>query len=125
MRLSADKAMKPSKDTGQSAPPVQDRAWLWILGLAIAIPSVVYFAIRAAAVSHNSDITALSVTVTVVLLGAVSAILLYRAGEQAAVSQAEQEAATANAELLTRISAERDRFAALVDHMPAGCIETD
>jgi two-component system cell cycle sensor histidine kinase/response regulator CckA len=104
---------------------VQDRAWLWILGLAIAIPSVVYFAIRAAAVSHNSDITALSVTVTVVLLGAVSAILLYRAGEQAAVSQAEQEAATANAELLTRISAERDRFAALVDHMPAGCIETD
>jgi two-component system cell cycle sensor histidine kinase/response regulator CckA len=118
--------MRPSKEAAPFAPPAQDRAWLWILGLALAIPTVVFFAIRAAAAGgRDADITALAVTITVVLLGAASAYLLYRAGEQATVSQAEREAAAANAELLTRIGAERDQLAELVDHMPAGCIETD
>ena len=83
MRLLPDKGMRPSKEAAPFAPPAQDRAWLWILGLALAIPTVVFFAIRAAAAGgRDADITALAVTITVVLLGAASAYLLYRAGEQ-------------------------------------------
>ena len=68
---------------------------------------------------------ALAVAVTVTLLGAASAYLLYRAGEQAAASRAQREAASANAELVARLVAERDRLAEIMDHMPVGCIEAD
>ncbi len=109
----------------QGAPPAQDRAWLWILGLAIAIPMAVFFAFQAASRAAITEPAAMAVTVTVILLGAAAAYFLYRAGVRAAARRTRHEAAVVSAELVMRISAERDRLAGLVDHMPAGCIEAD
>ncbi len=109
----------------QGAPSAQDRAWLWILGLAIAIPMAVFFAFQAASRAAITEPAAMAVTVSVILLGVASAYFLYRAGVGAAASRAHHEAAVAGADLVTRIGAERDRLAGLIDHMPAGCIEAD
>ena len=116
---------RPPEDRPHLAVPVQDSAWLWILGLALAIPMTVFFAFRAVSSAAVTEPVALAVAVTVILLGAASAYLLYHAGEQAAASRAQHEAAAANAELLTRLGAERDRLAALMDDLPVGCIEAD
>ena len=121
LRRGVDKI--PLEDGPQ--PAAQDRAWLWMLGLALAIPMAVFFAIRAASSTAITEPLALTVAVTVTLLGAASAYLLYRAGEQAAASRAQREAASANTELVARLTAERDRLAEVMDNMPVGCIEAD
>ena len=121
LRRGVDKI--PLEDGPQ--PAAQDRAWLWMLGLALAIPMAVFFAIRAASSTAITEPLALAVAVTVTLLGAASAYLLYRAGEQAAASRAQREAASANTELVARLTAERDRLAEVMDNMPVGCIEAD
>ena len=108
--------------TGRGA---QDRAGLWILGLALAIPMTVFIAFQAASRAAITEPAAMAVTVTVILLGAASAYFLYRAGVQAAASRARLAAAVVNADLVMCIGAERDRLAGLIDHLPAGCMEAD
>ena len=93
-------ANRPPEAGSRLAASEQDRAWLWILGLAMAIPTAVFFAFRAASGIAMTEPVALAVAVTVSLLGAASAYLLYRAGQQAAASRAQFEAAAANADLL-------------------------
>ena len=116
---------RPPEAGPRLAASEQDRAWLWILGIAMAIPTAVFFAFRAASGIAMTEPVALAVAVTVSLLGAASAYLLYRAGQQAAASRAQFEAAAANANLMTRLGAERDRLAAQMDDLPVGCIEAD
>ena len=93
---------RPPEAGSRLAASEQDCAWLWILGLAMAIPTAVFFAFRAASGIAMTEPVALAVAVavTVSLLGAASAYLLYRAGQQAAASRAQFEAAAANADLL-------------------------
>ena len=89
------------------------KAWLGVLGLATVTALAVFAAVRAA----GADTVAGPVALVVLLLGAVSAVLLYRAGERsppggAAAASADNDKNPTQAAYL---GAERDRLADLLD----------
>ncbi|MFP6740077.1 MAG: PAS domain-containing protein [Alphaproteobacteria bacterium] len=96
------------------------KAWLGLLGFATITALAVFAAVRAAGASEVAGPVAL----VVLLLGAVSAALLYRADERATLN--ERAATTADIDdkgpsQAVFLRAERDRFADLLDNLPIGC----
>jgi two-component system, cell cycle sensor histidine kinase and response regulator CckA len=99
---------------------VRSKAWLGLLGLATVTALAVFAAVRAA----GADGVAGPVALVVLLLGAVSAALLYRADERAAVSENAATAADTDDRGPSQavfLRAERDRIADLLDNLPVGC----
>ena len=112
--MDAPEAPAPAKDRTPS------KICLGLLGLATVTALAVFAAVRAAGAAGVAGPVAL----VVLLFGAVSAALLYRADERAALS--ERAAAAVDRDdkgpnQAVFLRAERDRIADLLDNLPVGC----